>query len=93
MNINIDLEKMKLVHGEEIVEIIYENIDLVEKNIKILKDYKFDDIEGIFERCPMIFMHFTKEFNNKIEKLKNDLGEEYVDIIQNDVGIIEEIFN
>jgi len=91
MNINVDLEKMKEIHGEEIVEIINNNIDIIEKNIKVMKELKFDDVEGIFERCPIIFMKFTKNFKEQIERLISELGENYVEMIQSDIGIIEEM--
>ena len=90
MNIKVDLEKMKEIHGEEIIKVIYDNIDLIEKNIEVLNELKFDDVEGIFERCPVIFMKFTKNFRKQVESLISELGENYVEIIQNDLGIIEE---
>ena len=37
MSLNIDINKMKEVFGDEIEDIITENIDIVEKNIKFLK--------------------------------------------------------
>ena len=91
MNINIDLEKMKEIYGEEIIEVIYDNIEIIEKNIKVMKGLKFDDVEGIFERCPIIFTKFTKNFTEQIEKVINKLGEGYVKIIQNDISIIEKM--
>ena len=91
MNIKVDLEKMKEIHGEEVIEVIYDNIEIIEKNIKIMKKLKFDDVEGIFERCPIIFTKFTKNFAEQIENLISELGENYVEIIQNDIGIIEEL--
>ena len=38
MSLNIDINKMKEVFGDEIEDIINENIDIVEKNIKFLKE-------------------------------------------------------
>lgn len=91
MKINVDFEKMKEIYGEEIIEIIHENMDLIERNINTMKDLKFTDIEGIFERCPMIFMEFSNKFRNKIETLIANLGEDYVNIIESDISIIEKI--
>ena len=45
MSLNIDINKMKEVFGDEIEDIINENIDIVEKNIKFLKELKFEDAE------------------------------------------------
>ena len=47
MSLNIDINKMKEIFGDEIEDIINENIDIVEKNIEFLKELKFDDPEGM----------------------------------------------
>ena len=36
MRLNIDFERMKEIYGDEIEEIINENIDIIEKNIRFL---------------------------------------------------------
>ena len=71
MRLNIDFERMKEIYGDEIVEIINENIDIIEKNIRFLNDLKFEDAEGIFEMYPDLFMNFPKKFEEKILKLKD----------------------
>lgn len=90
MNIKVDLEKMKEIHGEDVIEAIYDNIDIIERNINVMKKLKFDDIESIFERCPSIFMKFLSNFTEQIENLISELGDDYVEIIQSDISIIEE---
>ena len=52
-----------------------ENIDIIEKNVQFLNDLKFEDAEGIFEMYPDLFMNFPKKFEEKILKLKDQLGE------------------
>ena len=91
MRLNIDFERMKEIYGDEIEEIINENIDIIEKNIQFLNDLKFEDAEGIFEMYPDLFMNFPKEFEEKILKLKDQLGENYVEIIENDTSVLENI--
>ena len=68
-----------------------ENIDIIEKNIRFLNDLKFEDAEGIFEMYPDLFMNFPKKFEEKILKLKDQLGENYVEIIENDTSVLENI--
>ena len=70
MRLNIDFERMKEIYGDEIEEIINENIDIIEKNIQFLNDLKFEE---------------------KILRLKNQLGENYVEIIENDTSVLENI--
>mgnify|MGYP005750653903 FL=1 len=91
MSLNIDINKMKEVFGDEIEDIINENIDIVEKNIKFLKELKFEDAEGILEMYPELFMNFPKKFEEKILKLKEELGDNYIEIIENDMSILEKI--
>ena len=91
MKLNIDFERMKEIYGDEIEEIISENIDIIEKNIRFLNDLKFEDAEGIFEMYPDLFMNFPKKFEEKILKLKDQLGENYVEIIENDTSVLENI--
>ena len=68
-----------------------ENIDIIEKNIQLLNDLKFEDAEGIFEMYPDLFMNFPRKFEEKILRLKNQLGENYVEIIENDTSVLENI--
>ena len=68
-----------------------ENIDIIEKNIQFLNDLKFEDAEGIFEMYPDLFMNSPKKFEEKILKLKDQLGENYVEIIENDTSVLENI--
>lgn len=91
MKLNIDFERMKEIYGDEIEEIINENIDIIEKNVQFLNDLKFEDAEGIFEMYPDLFMNFPKKFEEKILKLKEQFGENYVEIIENDTSVLENI--
>ena len=70
---------------------ILNNTDIIEKNADILKKYNFKDIEGIFEMYPTLFMNFPKQFKEKIEKLHKKYGENFSEIIENDLSILEEI--
>ena len=87
MSLNIDINKMKEVFGDEIEDIINENIDIVEKNIKFLKELKFEDAEGMLEMYPELFMNFPKKFEEKILKLKEELGDNYIEIIFSNILI------
>lgn len=91
MNSKIDLKAMKEVYGKEIYDIILSNIDIIEKNLKYLRELKFDDYVGIFERCPIIFTCFSKDFKRKIDGLIKSLGSNYVEIIESNINLIEEL--
>ena len=91
MNSKIDLKAMKEVYGKEIYDIILSNIVIIEKNLKYLRELKFDDYVGIFERCPIIFTYFPKDFKRKIDGLIKSLGSNYVEIIESNINLIEEL--
>ena len=85
VEIEFDEERMKEVFGEEILPIIKENEDIINENVVIMRELGFDDIEGLFERC----LNFPNNFKEKLSNLKVELGEEYIDLIENDVSLIE----
>lgn len=91
MNLQIDLKAIKEVYGKEIYEIILSNIDIIEKNLKYLRELKFDDYVGIFERCPIIFTYFPKDFKRKFAELVEKLGDNYVEIIESNIDLVEEL--
>lgn len=89
MKIEINIELMKKIYGDEIEEIILNNMENIEKNINTLKEYKFEDAEGIFEMYPELIMNFPKQFKQKIEKMRKNYGENFVKIIEDDPSILE----
>ena len=91
MNLQIDLKTMKEVYGKEIYEIILSNIDIIEENLKYLRKLKFDDYVGIFERCPVIFTYFPKDFRRKFDELVQRVGDNYVEKIESNIDLVEEL--
>ena len=88
---NINLDKIKDIYGLELLDLVKENIEDINKNINYLIYLNFNDIEDIFERYTPIFICEHKEFRQKMAKLVNKMGIDYVDIIENDLGILEEL--
>ena len=91
MKINIDSEIISDIHGDDVLEAILDNIDIIEKNADILKEYNFKDIESIFEMYPTLLMNFPSELKEKLEKLHKKYGENFVGIIEDDISILETI--
>ena len=54
----INYDNLKEIYGEEIIETLNDNMDIVEKNIKTMKELGFEDVEGIFERNVETFLYF-----------------------------------
>lgn len=86
----VDLKKMKEVYGDEIIEIIGDNMDIISENILTMEKYKFDDIEWLFEANPSFFMKFPNQFEEKIKEMIKKIGPNYVEYIQENVDILEE---
>jgi len=86
----INLRKMQEIYGDEIVEAIDINMDIIEKNIFTMKKYNFDDIQWLFEACPAFFMNFPNQFEEKLKNIIKKCGKNYVRYIQENVSVLEE---
>ena len=87
----VNLNNIEDTYGESIVLLIKENMDYVMKNIEYLKALNFTDTEDIFERYAILFLDTPSDFKNKIDNLVKELGYNYVDIIENDLSILEQL--
>ena len=87
----IDFEKIEEIYGSSVIDEIKNNINDILENIKYLKYLKTNDIEDVFERFPLIFICDKIEFKNKINKLILKIGINYIDILDNDMELWEEL--
>lgn len=87
----IDFEKIEEIYGSSIIEEIKNNSKDILENIKYLKELNINDIEDIFERYPLIFICDKNEFKNKVDKLISKIGINYVDMLDNDMELWEEL--
>ena len=87
----IDFEKIEEIYGSSVIEEIQNNSKDILENIKYLKELNINDIEDIFERYPLIFICDKNEFKNKADKLISKIGINYVDMLDNDMELWEEL--
>lgn len=87
----MNLKKIEQIYGKEILQDLIENKDEVQKNIYYMLKLNFEDTEDIFERVTPLFITDSKTFKNKMDNLIKKLGPDYVNIIENDLGILEEL--
>lgn len=87
----MDIEKIIQIYGEEYKEIISENQEDVKANLLYLTEIGFTDVEDIFERCTPIFITSPENFKEKIRELVIKLGINYVEMIENDLSLLEEL--
>ena len=88
---NINYNNIKDTYGEEIINDINDNIDIVKNNINYLVNLKFTDVETIFERYTLLFLYNKGDFKEKFDSLINKLGNNYVDMIESDLSLLEEL--
>ncbi len=87
----IDFEKIEEIYGSSVIDEMKNSLNDILENIKYLKYLKINDIEDVFERYPLIFICNEKEFKNKINKLILKIGINYIDILDNDMELWEEL--
>ena len=87
----VDFNKIKEIYGEETLGLIVDNLDNVLNNLKYFESLGFTDSLDIFERSIFSFIDEPSYFKNKLNKLILNLGVDYVNIIENDISILEEL--
>ena len=88
---NINISKIKEIYGEEILNDIRNNIEDVNKNISYLVYLKFMDVEDIVERVTPLFINDFDSFKFKIDSLIKKLGLNYVEQIEEDISLLEDL--
>ena len=83
------------------IEELYDNYDVnvlnnidkdnFDKVYNLFKEYKFDFIEDIIIKYFDIFVLEYKDVDNKLNRLVKALGDNYIDIIGNDMSYLEYI--
>lgn len=87
----ISFDRIRTIYGDEYIELINDNIEDVKLNIEYLQEIGFNDIEDIFERVTPIFIMDSDCFKEKIKKLVRKIGINYIEVIENDLGLLEEL--
>ena len=88
---NINFGKISEIYGEDILIACNENLDDLVKNIDYLIKLGFDDYEDIIERFPFLFIDDYDIVKEKIDNLIQRLGNDYLNILGDDMSIWEEL--
>ena len=86
-----DFEKIRDIHGEDIIECINDNYEDVAANLKFFVELGFKDDIDIFEAYPQVFIADEDSFKNKMNNFIEKLGFDYIDKIENDISLLEEL--
>ena len=81
------LENIIDTYGEDIKEDILENKDIVLENYNFLQELNIISVDEIFQRYITIFL--DEDFKNKVNKLISNLGEDYVEKIEENISIFD----
>lgn len=83
------LENIIDTYGEDIKEDILENKDIVLENYNFLQELNIISVDEIFQRYITIFL--DENFKNKVNKLISNLGEDYVEKIEENISIFDSL--
>ena len=79
------LENIIDTYGEDIKEDILENKDIVLENYNFLQELNIISVDEIFQRYITIFL--DENFKNKVNKLISNLGEDYIEKIEENISV------
>ena len=88
---DIDFNKIEKIYGKSAIESISVLRDDVIKNIEYFMLLGFDDAIDIFERQVLIFICPNEEFISKVNTLIKKIGINYIDEIENDISLLDEL--
>ena len=83
------LENIIDTYGEGIKEDILENKDIVLENYNFLQELNIISVDEIFQRYITIFL--DEDFKNKVNKLISNLGEDYIEKIEENISIFDSL--
>ena len=83
------LENIIDTYGEDIKEDILENKDIVLENYNFLQELNIISVDEIFQRYITIFLY--EDFKNKVNKLISNLGEDYIEKIEENISIFDRL--
>lgn len=83
------LENIIDTYGEDIKEDILKNKDIVLENYNFLQELNIISVDEIFQRYITIFL--DENFKNKMNKLISNLGEDYIEKIEENISIFDSL--
>ena len=88
---DIDFNKIEKIYGKSVIESISVLRDDVIKNIEYFMLLGFDDAIDILERQVLIFICPNEEFISKVNTLIKRIGINYIDEIESDISLLDEL--
>ena len=86
-----DVEKIKEVYGENTIYEMKNHIEDITSNMYFLSSLGFDDVFDILENNPYMFLYTPTVFKEKVNKLIDKLGFDYLEKLGNDISLWGEL--
>lgn len=84
---DIDLQKLSQIYGNNIIHDIEDELDNLIANIKYLKKLGFKNVEDIIELYPYVFIKDNIEFKEKVNLLIKKVGISYIELLESDTTL------
>lgn len=88
---NFDLEAIKEIYGKNAIYEIKDHIEDVTSNMCFLSSIGFENIFDILEMNPYMFMYSPMIFKEKVNKLLDKIGFDYLEKLDNDISLWGEL--
>jgi len=79
----MDVDRLTEIYGNSIVEFINDNMDTITSNIKYLESRGYTEVADLLVLYPYSFGQEEDIFKEKVDKLIDTLGVDYVEKIKN----------
>lgn len=86
-----DLEKIKELYGENAIYDIKNHIEDITSNMYFLVSIGFTDVFNILELNPYMFLYTPAIFKEKVNKLLDKIGFDYLEKLNNDISLWGEL--
>lgn len=84
---DIDLQKLSQIYGNNIIHDIEDELDNLIANIKYLKKLGFKNVEDIIELYPYVFIKDNIDFEEKVNLLIKKVGISYIELLESDTTL------
>lgn len=85
----MNIDRIEKLYGKDTLELIEENIEDVYVNCECLKSFNLFYVDEIFEKYAPGFICEPIDFYNKVKKIITSLGDNYIDILKEDLSYFE----
>ena len=87
----LDLDKVREIYGDSSIEELNDNIETLTHNMNYLIKLGFDDVYDTVSLYPYMFLIEEETFKEKVNKLIENLGYDYIEILEEDTSLWENV--